>query len=109
MAASRSRFRATARTSISARVGTRTGIRLSGLWWEARHMTSSRLTLVCWLLFTIVVAACAPKHGISAGARIAVGGDDLADEGPFRVVYAGPRGEVASASEITIAFSRAVR
>jgi uncharacterized protein YfaS (alpha-2-macroglobulin family) len=62
------------------------------------------------LLFFLAVGACVPRHRAPAsGARLAVSEESFADDGPFRVVFAGPKGEAASPREITISFSRPVR
>src|SRR4051812_46028834 len=62
------------------------------------------------LLAVIGIGACMPRHRQpAAGARLAVGEESFADDGPFRVLFAGPEGETTSPHEITIAFSRTVR
>ncbi|MBX3187760.1 MAG: hypothetical protein KF819_12125 [Labilithrix sp.] len=59
--------------------------------------------------FLLLLAACVPRHRAPvAGARLSVEADALHDDGPFRVAFAGPRGEDASTREVTIAFSRPV-
>ena len=57
-----------------------------------------------------VSAACVPRHRAAVpGARLSVGAESFADDGPFRIAFAGPKGETASPREVTIAFSRAMR
>ncbi len=54
-----------------------------------------------------MVAACVPRHRApAAGARLGVGAESFADDGPLRVVFAGPRGETPAPREVTISFSR---
>ena len=59
------------------------------------------------LLTLCMVAACVPRHRApAAGARVGVGAESFAEDGPFRVVFAGPRGETPAPREVTISFSR---
>ena len=54
-------------------------------------------------------AACVPQHRPAVpGARLSVGPESFADDGPFRIAFAGPKGEIATPREVTIAFSRAM-
>lgn len=63
--------------------------------------------LLCLLACACALAACVPRHRApAAGARLSVGAESFVDDGPFRVVFAGPRGEAASPREVTISFSR---
>jgi uncharacterized protein YfaS (alpha-2-macroglobulin family) len=56
-----------------------------------------------------ISAACVPRHrAVVPGARLSVGAESFVDDGPFRIAFAGPKGETASPREITIAFSRAM-
>jgi uncharacterized protein YfaS (alpha-2-macroglobulin family) len=56
------------------------------------------------------VAACVPKHQIVKGPGIALGAAlTTIDEGPYRVLFTGPRGASTTGAEVTLAFSRAVR
>ncbi len=61
----------------------------------------------------IVAAACgAPSttpRSPAPNALLSVGPDVYVDEGPFRVVFSGPKGDVENAHEITVAFSRPIR
>jgi uncharacterized protein YfaS (alpha-2-macroglobulin family) len=50
-----------------------------------------------------------PPRVPSPDARLAIGVEAFVDDGPFRLVFAGPQGEGASASEVTLAFSRPLR
>jgi uncharacterized protein YfaS (alpha-2-macroglobulin family) len=65
------------------------------------------------LLAASVLAACVPGRvpafrAPAAGARLSVGAESFADDGPFRIVFAGPKGEVPAPREVTISFSRAM-
>lgn len=71
--------------------------------------TPMRFFAVLALAVLSVSAACVPRHRAAvAGARLSVGAESFADDGPFRIAFAGPKGETASPREVTIAFSRAM-
>ena len=53
------------------------------------------------------LASCVPRHhGPVAGGRLSVGAESFAEDGPFRVVFAGPKGETRAPAEVTLSFSR---
>ena len=56
-----------------------------------------------------LLAACVPQHRVAVpNARLSVGAESFADDGPFRITFAGPKGATAAPREVTITFSRAV-
>ena len=60
----------------------------------------------------LIVTACGASNlpGTPApSARLFVGAESFSDDGPFRVVFAGPKGESGQTSDVTIAFSRPLR
>lgn len=61
------------------------------------------------LLLTLLAIACAPKHSILRSADIAIGAPlQTIDDGPFRLVYGGPKEDPGDVNEVTLAFSRPV-
>lgn len=63
-----------------------------------------------FLLLVLFVAACVPKHNVVMNAGgIAIGAPlTTVDDGPFRLLYAGPKGPVTKSADITLAFSRSL-
>lgn len=81
-----------------------------------RTTSSSPLFAPLAALVTLLAlgASCAPKHHVMNGPSLAGIGAPLAtiDDGPFRLVYGGPKSEVTSSDgnvDVTLAFSRPVR
>ena len=64
------------------------------------------------LFIVLASGACMPRHRelvVDPRARLAVGAETNAYDGPFREVFGGPRGETQAPREVTIAFSRPLR
>lgn len=67
-----------------------------------------------WILVLAFLVACVPTSRapqVTPRGTLAVGGLDAGapTEGPFRVVYAGPQGEVGVGAELSLVFSRPLR
>lgn len=64
------------------------------------------------LVLAVAASACVAQHRAGApvpGARLSVGAESFVDDGPFRILFAGPEGDVESPREVTLSFSRPLR
>lgn len=57
----------------------------------------------------LLLGACAAPLAPRPAARLGVASESFVDDGPFRVVFAGPSGDVTEAQDLTIALSRPIR
>jgi uncharacterized protein YfaS (alpha-2-macroglobulin family) len=63
-----------------------------------------------FLIFIWLLVACVPRHAVMMnGNGIAIGAPlSTVADGPFRLLFGGPKGDVSSTSDVTLAFSRSV-
>ena len=63
-----------------------------------------------FLLLVLLLAACVPKHRVVVnGAGVAIGAPlGTVSDGPFRLLFGGPRGASSRSADVTLAFSRSV-